>query len=119
MKKNNKRKAFTIVELFVVIAVIAVLATVLVPTFGDVIGKAQDSAAKQAAKNAFTSYLFDHPEQASGSFLYHGDKGFVILEKGVPTGVFPTEEEALTAAFDDPETQVDEGTHFALSETGV
>ena len=41
MKKRN-RKAFTIVELVIVIAVIAILATVLVPTFGDVITTAKD-----------------------------------------------------------------------------
>ena len=44
------RRGFTIVELVIVIAVIGILATVLVPTFGDVINSAKDSSAKQAAK---------------------------------------------------------------------
>ena len=48
MKRNNK-KGFTIVELVIVIAVIAILAGVLIPTFAGVIGKAQDSAALQEA----------------------------------------------------------------------
>ncbi|MDY5678144.1 MAG: prepilin-type N-terminal cleavage/methylation domain-containing protein, partial [Eubacteriales bacterium] len=40
MKKNNK-KGFTIVELVIVIAVIAILAAVLIPTFSSVIKKAK------------------------------------------------------------------------------
>ena len=47
MKKNN-RKGFTIVELVIVIAVIAILAAVLIPTFASVIKKANLSADQQA-----------------------------------------------------------------------
>lgn len=57
MNKKNNRKGFTIVELVIVIAVIAILATVLVPTFGDVIDKANNSKALQAAKNAYSLYV--------------------------------------------------------------
>ena len=56
MKKTNK-KGFTIVELVIVIAVIAILAAVLIPTFSGVVTKAKQSAAMQAAKNANTEYL--------------------------------------------------------------
>ena len=57
MNKKNNRKGFTIVELVIVIAVIAILATVLVPTFGDVINKANESKALQAGKNAYSLYV--------------------------------------------------------------
>ncbi len=56
MKRNNK-KGFTIVELVIVIAVIAILAAVLIPTFSNVIEKANTSAALQAGKNAYTIAL--------------------------------------------------------------
>ena len=56
MKKNNK-KGFTIVELVIVIAVIAILAAVLIPTFTGVTEKAQKSAAMQEANNAWINYL--------------------------------------------------------------
>ena len=56
MKKLNK-KGFTIVELVIVIAVIAILAAVLIPTFATVIDKANRSAAIQAAKNDYTEDL--------------------------------------------------------------
>ena len=52
MKKMNK-KGFTIVELVIVIAVIAILAAVLMPTFDGVISKAQESAAQQKLANAY------------------------------------------------------------------
>ena len=55
MKRNNK-KGFTIVELVIVIAVIAILSAVLIPTFGGITQKAQASAAKQEARNKYTEY---------------------------------------------------------------
>jgi len=50
MKKNLK-KGFTIVELVIVIAVIAVLAAVLIPTYKDLVQKANLSVDKQAVTN--------------------------------------------------------------------
>ena len=50
--KNTSRAGFTIVELVIVIAVIAVLAAVLIPTFSGITDKANDSKALQEAKNA-------------------------------------------------------------------
>ena len=52
MRKNNK-KGFTIVELVIVIAVIAILAGVLIPTFASIIEKANESKALQEATNAY------------------------------------------------------------------
>ena len=52
MKKMN-RKGFTIVELVIVIAVIAILAGVMIPTFSGIVNKAKDSAALQEATNAY------------------------------------------------------------------
>jgi type IV pilus assembly protein PilA len=52
MRKNN-RKGFTIVELVIVIAVIAILAGVLIPTFASIISKANESKALQEAQNAY------------------------------------------------------------------
>ena len=44
---NTKRKGFTIVELVIVIAVIAILAAVMIPTFGSIIETANRSADTQ------------------------------------------------------------------------
>ena len=53
MKKSNK-KGFTIVELVIVIAVIAILAAVLIPTFSNLIKKANESADQQVIRNMNT-----------------------------------------------------------------
>ncbi len=58
MKKLNK-KGFTIVELVIVIAVIAILAAVLIPTYTSVVEKANQSKALQEVKAAYTVYLAD------------------------------------------------------------
>ena len=52
MRKNNK-KGFTIVELVIVIAVIAILAAVLIPTFSGMVSKANMSKVQQEAQNAY------------------------------------------------------------------
>ena len=52
MKKMNN-KGFTIVELVIVIAVIAILAAVMIPTFSGIIDKANASAAQQKAAAKF------------------------------------------------------------------
>ena len=51
---NDMKKGFTIVELVIVIAVIAILAAVLIPTFSGIIEKAHQSAALQEARGALT-----------------------------------------------------------------
>ena len=56
MKKMNK-KGFTIVELVIVIAVIAILSAVLIPTFSNVIANANKTAALQEARNNYTEYV--------------------------------------------------------------
>ena len=53
MKKSN-RKGFTIVELVIVIAVIAILAAVLIPTFSNLIKKANESSDIQAVREMNT-----------------------------------------------------------------
>ena len=52
--KNTNKKGFTIVELVIVIAVIAILAAVLIPTFASIIKKANQSADIQAVRQMNT-----------------------------------------------------------------
>ena len=55
----KNRKGFTITELVIVIAVIAILAAVLIPTFSSIIGKAQASKNLQEARNMMINYVAD------------------------------------------------------------
>ena len=61
MKKSSK-KGFTIVELVIVIAVIAILAGVLIPTFAGIVAKAKDSALLQEATSIYHEVLGISPE---------------------------------------------------------
>ena len=81
MKKNNK-KGFTIVELVIVIAVIAILAAVLIPTFSSIIKKAKVNNDIQLVRNLNTALATDTKEHktmqsaldAAAEFGYDIDK---------------------------------------------
>ena len=69
MKRNNK-KGFTITELVIVIAVIAILAAVLIPTFSGVIDKAKKSTATQECAQARQNLLVEKDADLSGYNWY-------------------------------------------------
>ena len=88
MKRNNK-KGFTIVELVIVIAVIAILAAVMIPTFGTIIADANKSNVLQTARNKYsevtTADLLDDgiynesdPDTLPGGVTYECEDGKVI-----------------------------------------
>ena len=56
MKKLNK-KGFTLMELIIVIAIIAVLMLILVPTMGGFVGQAKTEALRANAKAAYTGAI--------------------------------------------------------------
>lgn len=57
--KLNKRKGFTIVELVIVIAVIAILAAVLIPNISNLVKKANASADESLVRNLNTALSMD------------------------------------------------------------
>lgn len=93
MKKLNK-KGFTIVELVIVIAVIAILAGVLIPTFATVVDKANESKAMQETKNAYELYLAENADKSTletyicitnGEYVFHVENGsFISAAKKTP-----------------------------------
>lgn len=66
----KNKKGFTIVELVIVIAVIAILAAVLIPTFTTVTANARASAALQQAKSSMESLLSNTQGQMSTGSLF-------------------------------------------------
>ena len=83
MKRNNK-KGFTIVELVIVIAVIAILAGVLIPTFAGIVAKANKSAVEQETRAALTVILAEENGQmdsAAEYFFYYNDDGDISYFK--------------------------------------
>jgi type IV pilus assembly protein PilA len=108
MKKNN-RKGFTIVELVIVIAVIAILAAVLIPTFSGIVNKANQSARQQEVAAALKSMLvaetaqFDTDKYTYTFYITKGDKVYAY-EYSAELGNFEEEEEVtakVTATEDD------------------
>lgn len=85
MKLNNK-KGFTIVELVIVIAVIAILAGVLIPTFSTVIENANKSAALQEAKTAMEIVAMEENASLSGDYFIVTGK-YVFLYDADENGI--------------------------------
>lgn len=71
MKHTNK-KGFTIVELVIVIAVIAILAAVLIPNLSRLVTKADKSAAMQEAKAAMDNDLINAEGDLANMEKYKG-----------------------------------------------
>jgi prepilin-type N-terminal cleavage/methylation domain-containing protein len=67
MIKRNNKKGFTIVELVIVIAVIAILAAVLIPTFSGIINKANLSSDQQAVREMNTILVAEFAIEAPAS----------------------------------------------------
>ena len=89
MAKKLKR-AFTIVELVIVIAVIAILAAVLIPTFTTLIDRANQSADTSNVKNMNTILSMDETTNGKPKTMDDAVKvireGGYDLEKLTPTG---------------------------------
>lgn len=81
MKKTNK-KGFTLVELVIVIAVIAILAAVLIPVFANLISKAKDSAALQNARNTFEQYAVEHATDGEFNLIIDVEGKFFAVKEG-------------------------------------
>lgn len=73
MQTKKAKRGFTITELVIVIAVIAILAAVLIPTFSNVIKRANESAAMQEAKSEWDNFS---PEAAISG---ESNRNFLIV----------------------------------------
>lgn len=99
-KKPKRPSGFTITELVIVIAVIAVLAAVLIPTFSGMIVRANESALKQDALGAYLEYIADNADKdgVSNMFIYSDGNKYVAIKDGqLLDGVFTSSDEAKQA----------------------
>ena len=112
---KNKHRGFTIVELVIVIAVIAILAAVLIPTFSAIIKRANISADTQAVRNMNTILASEsaesvptnsvilkdllksngitdfHPQTKFYSFFWLEGENVIILANESDSPVYPEE----------------------------
>ena len=110
MKRTNK-KGFTIVELVVVIAVIAILAAVMIPTFSNITKEAKKSALLQEAKNEYTeAYSMDlsdgEIDKDCDNDSYSFPAGYAIDNNGNAT--YTKTKDGYTATFDGSDWTVEE-----------
>ena len=88
--KTALRRAFTITELVIVIAVIAILAAVLIPTFTSLINRANQSADTQTVKNLNTilasEEAFGNRAETIDEALAQALEGGYKVENLTPTG---------------------------------
>ena len=97
--KNTKKRGFTIVELVIVIAVIAILASVLIPTFTGVVANAKAAAELESARNAYTQALADHATETGTCNHVVGGWTVTFDDNGVPTVTKGTAPNAVTYTF--------------------
>lgn len=85
MKRTNK-KGFTIVELVVVIAVIAILSAVLIPTFSGITGRAKEEALKAELKVVYNEYASEkrlvYDEDIASVVYIEYDGKYYMVENG-------------------------------------
>ena len=107
MKMN--KKGFTIVELVIVIAVIAILAGVMIPTFGGVIESANETAAAQEAANVHKAVVIADPTKAGENYFIQIDAKYVfevkagVVELKKDTTVAAAAEELAVTGYTAPE----------------
>ena len=123
MEKIRNHKGFTIVELVIVIAVIAILSAVLIPTFGEIINNANDSKMMLESKNAYTEYFIDNKGYAPEIMLYNYGENWIPLKNGVAQGVYSSQSKALESVVTNPDvtklTTTDNSKLFIYSSDGV
>lgn len=96
MKKLLNKKGFTIVELVIVIAVIAILAAVLIPTFSNVVDSAKKTATLQEAKGTLDSYI--GVMSSNGDSLPEGTV-FVVFDSETDDNTTPIATNKIAGAY--------------------
>ena len=103
-KKNAHNAGFTLLELVIVLAVIAILSAILIPTFTDVISRAKETAARQNCRSVAQQYMLYRLEEGDssdlGGYLFiSGDYAFV-LENGELRETEVSEEDGIISIKD-------------------
>ena len=94
-EQKSRKRGFTILELIIVIAVIAILAAVAIPTFAGVVKKARISAKTQMAKSINTILTVEEITGEKPKSMYDAIK--VMSENGFDIGELFSDDDLLLA----------------------
>ena len=108
MKKLSK-KGFTILEIVIVIAVIAILAAVLIPTFSNFIGSSQDRVDRTNADTIYKQYMLETPKEniKNKLIIKVGENRYIIYIAGKQSRKIYTIEQSKEQLGLDPYTPMD------------
>lgn len=82
MKNANKKKGFTLVELAIVIAVIAILAAILVPTLTTVLKKANKTKDDTTVNKIIQKYVTDNAEKTEIAEAWASETPYYVVYNG-------------------------------------
>lgn len=76
MEKLNGKKAFTLVELLIVLAIVAIIAAIAIPAYSAQMEKARqrvdETNVREAQSLSVSQYLLDYPEGTDKEITYWG-----------------------------------------------
>lgn len=103
-KKNAHNTGFTLLELVIVLAVIAILSAILIPTFTDVISRAKETAARQNCRTVAQQYMLYRLEEGDssdlGGYLFISGGYAFVLENGELQEAEVTEKDGIISIKD-------------------
>lgn len=103
-KKNVHNAGFTLLELVIVLAVIAILSAILIPTFTDVILRAKETAARQNCRSVAQQYMLYRLEEGDssdlGGYLFISGGYAFVLENGELQEAEVTEKDGIISIKD-------------------
>ena len=103
-KKNAHNAGFTLLELVIVLAVIAILSAILIPTFTDVISRAKETAARQNCRSVAQQYMLYRLEEGDssdlGGYLFISGGYAFVLENGELQEAEVTEKDGIISIKD-------------------
>ena len=103
-KKDAHNAGFTLLELVIVLAVIAILSAILIPTFTDVISRAKETAARQNCRTVAQQYMLYRLEEGDssdlGGYLFISGGYAFVLENGELQEAEVTEKDGIISIKD-------------------
>ena len=111
-RKRSANAGFTLLELSIVLAVIAILSAILIPTFTDVIRRAEETAARENCRRFYEQLLLasfeDGQYDLDGYIFVSGDYAFTVENGEMREADYTAKDGLLLSADGEAITESDE-----------